>query len=85
VVTGALRDITVTVELVASQGDMVANRNSVRGFTREAGREMTWIEHDFCGAKDGHLAGQWSVADGLDPVEALVLWSMPRTSRTRRT
>jgi hypothetical protein len=65
VVTGALRDITVPVKLVASQGDIVANRNSVRGF-RDAGREITWIEHDFWRTKAGYPAGQWSVADGLD-------------------
>ena len=59
-VTGAIGDITVTIELI------VANRNRAHGTRKADGKEMNWIEHEFWRVENGRLAEQWSVADGLD-------------------
>ena len=59
-VTGAIGDITVTIELI------VANRNRAHGTRKADGKEMNWIEHEFWRVENGQLAEQWSVADGLD-------------------
>ena len=59
-VTGAIGDITVTIELI------VANRNRAHGTRKADGKEMNWIEHEFWRVENGRLAEPWSVADGLD-------------------
>ena len=59
-VTGAIGDITVTIELI------VANRNRAHGTRKADGKEMNWIEHEFWRVENGQLAEQWSVADRLD-------------------
>ena len=65
-VTGAIGDITVTIELIVADDGIVANRNRARGTRKADGKEMNWIEHEFWRVENGRLAEQWSVADGLD-------------------
>lgn len=63
VVTGAIGDITVTIELVVSDGGLVGNRNRARGVRKDSGEEVTWLEHEFWRTEGGLLAEQWSVTD----------------------
>ena len=65
-VTGAIGDITVTIELIVADDGIVANRNRARGTRKADGKEMNWIEHEFWRVENGRLAEQWSVSDGLD-------------------
>ena len=65
-VSGAIRDITVHIDILVADGQFVANRNSNRGIRVDNGQEITWTEHEFWRVDDGRLAEQWSVADGLD-------------------
>jgi len=65
-VTGAIGDITVTIELIADADGLVANRNRAKGTRKADGKEMNWIEHEFWRVENGLLAEQWSVAEGLD-------------------
>lgn len=65
-VGGAIHDITVTVDILISDGEYVANRNSARGIRADNGQEITWNEHEIWRASNGRLAEQWSVAAGLD-------------------
>jgi hypothetical protein len=65
-VTGAIRDITVTVDILISDGEYVADRTSARGIRNDNGQEITWNEHEIWRASNGRLAEQWSVAAGLD-------------------
>jgi hypothetical protein len=66
VVTGAIRDITVSIEILVTDGDYVANRNTARGVRADNGETISWIEHEIWRAQDGRLAEQWSVANGLE-------------------
>jgi hypothetical protein len=61
-VTGAIRDITVTVDILISDGEFVANRNSAQGIRNDNGQEITWNEHEIWRASNGRLAEQWSLA-----------------------
>jgi len=65
-VTGAIGDITVTIDLIVAGDGLVANRNRARGTRKADGKEMNWIEHEFWRVENGLLAEQWSVAEGLD-------------------
>jgi ketosteroid isomerase-like protein len=64
-VTGAVHDITVTIDLIVCDGDLIANRNSARGVRTADGTDLTWTEHEFWRTRDGRLVEQWSVAAGL--------------------
>ena len=65
-VTGAIRDITVTLDIVISDGQFVADRTSARGIRNDNGQEIIWNEHEIWRTENGRLAEQWSVASGLD-------------------
>lgn len=65
-VTGAIRDITVTIDILISDGEFVANRNSARGVRNDNGQEINWHEHEIWRSSNGRLAEQWSAASGLD-------------------
>jgi len=65
-VTGAVRDITVNIDILITDGDLIANRNSARGVRTDNGQQITWHEHEFWRADNGRLAEQWSIASGLD-------------------
>jgi predicted ester cyclase len=65
-VTGAIRDITVDIDILIADGEFVANRNSARGIRVGNGQEITWNEHEFWRAEGGQIVEQWSVASGLD-------------------
>lgn len=65
-VTGAIRDITVTIDILVSDGEFIANRNSARGIRNDTGQEITWTEHEFWRADGGRLAELWAVDSGLD-------------------
>jgi predicted ester cyclase len=54
-VTGAIGDITVTIELLVSNGDLIANRNSARSVRKADGAEISWTEHEFWRADNGRL------------------------------
>ena len=66
VVTGAIHDITVSIELLVTDGDYVANRNIARGVRADNGEAIDWIEHEIWRTDSGRLAETWSVAHGLD-------------------
>jgi predicted SnoaL-like aldol condensation-catalyzing enzyme len=66
VVTGALHDIAVSIEIVLTDGDYIANRNNARGVRADSGEAINWVEHEIWRTENGRLAEQWSVADGLD-------------------
>jgi predicted ester cyclase len=63
-VIGAIRDITVTVDIVICDGEFVANRNSVRGIRTDNGQEINWNEREIWRASNGRLAELWSAAPG---------------------
>jgi predicted SnoaL-like aldol condensation-catalyzing enzyme len=65
-VTGAIRDITVDIDLIVADGELIANRNSAAGVRVDNGQKINWTEHEFWRVQNGRLAEQWSVADGLN-------------------
>jgi predicted SnoaL-like aldol condensation-catalyzing enzyme len=65
-VTGAIRDITVDIDLMVADGELVANRNSATGVRVDNGQKITWTEHEFWRVQNARLAEQWSIADGLN-------------------
>jgi ketosteroid isomerase-like protein len=65
-VTGAIHDITVSIEILVTDDDYVANRNSARGVRADNGEAISWIEHEIWRTDNGRLAETWSVAHGLD-------------------
>ena len=52
--------------MVLSEGELIANRNSVRGVRKRDGKTLNWIEHEIWRAQNGRLVEQWSVVDGLE-------------------
>jgi hypothetical protein len=66
VVTGAIHDITVSIEILVTDSDYVANRNNARGVRADNGEAINWIEHEIWRTDNGRLAETWSVAHGLD-------------------
>jgi predicted ester cyclase len=66
VVTSAIHDITVSIEILVAEGDYVANRNNARGVRADNGEAINWSEHEIWRAEHGRLAEQWSVAHGLE-------------------
>jgi predicted SnoaL-like aldol condensation-catalyzing enzyme len=56
----------VSIEILVTDGDYVANRNNARGMRADNGEAINWIEHEIWRTDNGRLAEAWSVARGLD-------------------
>jgi hypothetical protein len=65
-VTGAVRDITVDIDLLIADGDLIANRSSARSTRVDNGQQITWYKHEFWRAENERLAEQWPIASGPD-------------------
>lgn len=64
-VTGAVRNITVSIDILVANDSYVANRTTARGVRVKDGQQLNWNEHEFWRVRDGRLAEQWSIAAGL--------------------
>jgi ketosteroid isomerase-like protein len=58
-ITGAIRDIEVTVTLTVAQGDLVADRVEAAGVRVDDGRSITWIENHIYRLRDGRIVELW--------------------------
>ena len=58
-VTGAFRDIRVSVDLVVADGDLVADRISARGVRADSGAEAEWVENHIYQVRDGRIVELW--------------------------
>jgi predicted SnoaL-like aldol condensation-catalyzing enzyme len=58
-VTGAIRDIQVAVDLVVSDGDLVADRISAHGVRRDNGQPTEWVENHIYRLNGGRIAELW--------------------------
>jgi predicted ester cyclase len=58
-VTGAIRDIRVAVDLVVSEGDLVADRISANGVRRDTNEQTSWVENHFYRLQGGRIAEWW--------------------------
>jgi ketosteroid isomerase-like protein len=58
-VTGAIRDIRVTVDLIMSEADLVADRVSAAGVRIDTGEPITWVENHIYRVEAGRIAELW--------------------------
>lgn len=58
-VTGAVCDIRPSVDLVVSDGDLVADRISAHGVRRDNGQATEWVENDIYRLADGRIVELW--------------------------
>ena len=58
-VTGAIRDIRVTVDLIMSEGDLVADRVSAAGVRVDTGAPIAWVENHIYRVTGGRIAELW--------------------------
>lgn len=58
-VFGAIDQIAVTVDLIAAEGDLVADRISARGVRRDSGEPVAWTENHFYRVDGGRIAEWW--------------------------
>ena len=58
-VTGAIRDIHVTVDLLVANGDLVADRVSGSGVRVDDGKPISWVENHIYRVHDGRIAELW--------------------------
>jgi hypothetical protein len=58
-VTGAFRDIHVSVDLVLSEGDLVADRISARGRRTDNGEMTDWVENHIYRLEGARIAELW--------------------------
>jgi ketosteroid isomerase-like protein len=58
-VTGAIADISVTVQFVASEGDLVADRVAAHGRRKDSGEPISWTENHFYLVRNGKIAELW--------------------------
>jgi ketosteroid isomerase-like protein len=56
---GAIRDIRVSVDLVVSEGDLVADRVSASGTVVATGAPIEWVENHIYRVRDGRIAELW--------------------------
>ena len=58
-VFGAIDGIVVEVEMVLSDGDLVADRVSARGTVKASGEAVAWTENHIYRFEDGRIAEWW--------------------------
>ena len=58
-ITSAIRDIHVSVDLVLSDGDFVADRVTARGRRADTGEPTEWVENHIYRLKGGRIAELW--------------------------
>jgi ketosteroid isomerase-like protein len=58
-VFGAIRDITVTIDLVLSQDDLVADRISAQGVRVSDDQPTSWTENHIYRLRDGRIVELW--------------------------
>lgn len=58
-VGGAIRDIRVSVDLLVSEGDFVADRISATGVRRDTNEPTNWVENHIYRLKGGHIVEWW--------------------------
>jgi len=58
-VTGAIRGIQVSVDLIMGDGDLVADRVSAAGTRVDTGEPITWVENHIYRVTDGRIAELW--------------------------
>lgn len=58
-VVGAISDISVTVDLVIEDGDLVADRVSASGIRRDTGENIAWTENHIYSVRDGAIVEWW--------------------------
>ena len=58
-ITSALSDIRVTVDLVLSEGDLVADRVSGTGVRRDSGQPISWVENHIYRVEAGRIIELW--------------------------
>src|SRR3954451_8768746 len=58
-ITGAVKDITATVDMVVAEGDLVADRISVRGSRAADGSAIDWVENHIYRVVDGQITELW--------------------------
>jgi ketosteroid isomerase-like protein len=59
IVTGAFRDIEVSVDLVVAEGDLVADRITARGVRVETGEPAEWTENHIYRVEGGEITELW--------------------------
>ena len=58
-VTGAIREIAVTVDLVVEQADLVADRVTARGVRNDNGSPIGWVENHIYRVVNGKITELW--------------------------
>jgi predicted ester cyclase len=58
-VTGAFKDIEVSVDLLLCDGDLVADRISASAVRADNGERAAWIENHIYRVHDGRIAELW--------------------------
>jgi hypothetical protein len=58
-VTGAFREIRVSIDLILSDGDLVPDRISASGRRAENGEATDWVENHIYPLHDGRIAELW--------------------------
>jgi predicted SnoaL-like aldol condensation-catalyzing enzyme len=65
-VFGAVGGIKTKIDLSASEGDLVAIRNSVKGVRKSDGEQLSWNEHGIYRLENGRIKELWVMEVGLD-------------------
>jgi hypothetical protein len=58
-VFGAVRDIRVSVDLLAAQADLAAGRISAVGVRKDNGESIRWVENHIYRLQDGRIKDWW--------------------------
>ena len=58
-VVGAISDISVTIDHIVAQDDLVADRITARGKRRDNGEAISWTENHFYKLSDGKIVEWW--------------------------
>lgn len=58
-VTGAIDGISVTVDFLLSDGELVADRISATGTRRDNGEPISWTENHIYRVRDGQIVEWW--------------------------
>ncbi len=64
-ITSQVKDIHVTVALIISDGDLVADRVEGSGVRQDSGQRIEWVESHFYRVANGQITELWS-AGGPD-------------------
>ena len=58
-VVGAIDGISVTIDLLVEEGDLVADRVSASGTRRDNGEAVSWTENHIYKVRDGRIVEWW--------------------------